>query len=159
MANYWRQRPAQVDDGAGVADFRTVPAQDTFEVDLLLPDVSVEDVCVLLGHGRMETKERYFDLWDLSQHDCLAPIVRNSHGWIRCLWNCTQTPLKTPAWAMRTDSVRADRPMDRSDLRPIGSSLPIVSAGSVPTRFRDCQGGCIWKSGSFSAGRSSGSPD
>ena len=45
------------------------------------------------------------------------------------------------------------------DIACSSSSVPIVSAGMLPMRFRDCQGGCKWNPGSFAVERSSGSPD
>ena len=64
VANYWRQRLAQIADKAGVQDFRTHRLRDTFAVELLLADVSIEDVSVLLGHSSVQTTERYYAPWD-----------------------------------------------------------------------------------------------
>ncbi|MCY4430785.1 MAG: tyrosine-type recombinase/integrase, partial [Rhodospirillales bacterium] len=67
VANYWRQRLAQIADKAGVQDFRTHRLRDTFAVELLLADVSIEDVSVLLGHSSVQTTERYYAPWDPSR--------------------------------------------------------------------------------------------
>ena len=79
VANYWRQRLAQIAAKAGVQDFRTHRLRDTFAVELLLADVSMEDLSVLLGHSNMQTTERYYAPWDRSRRDRLARIVRDAH--------------------------------------------------------------------------------
>ena len=80
VANYWRQRLAQIAEKAGVQDFRTHRLRDTFAVELLLADVSIEDVSVLLGHSSVQTTERYYAPWDRSRRDRLARIVRDAHN-------------------------------------------------------------------------------
>ena len=79
VANYWRQRLAQIADKAGVQGFRTHRLRDTFAVELLLADVSIEDVSVLLGHSSVQTTERYYAPWDPSRRDRLTRIVRDAH--------------------------------------------------------------------------------
>ena len=79
VANYWRQRLARIAEKAGVQDFRTHRLRDTFAVELLLADVSIEDVSVLLGHSSVQTTERYYAPWDRSRRDRLARIVRDAH--------------------------------------------------------------------------------
>lgn len=79
VSNYWRQRLAQIAEKAGVHDFRTHRLRDTFAVELLLADVSIEDVSVLLGHSSVQTTERYYAPWDRSRRDRLARIVRDAH--------------------------------------------------------------------------------
>ncbi len=79
VANYWRQRLAQVAVRGGVKGFRTHRLRDTFAVELLLADVSIEDVSMLLGHGSVQTTERYYAPWDRSRRDRLARIVRDAH--------------------------------------------------------------------------------
>ena len=79
MSNYWRQRLARIAEKAGVQDFRTHRLRDTFAVELLLADVSIEDVSVLLGHSSVQTTERYYAPWDRSRRDRLARIVRDAH--------------------------------------------------------------------------------
>ena len=79
VANYWRQRLAQIAEKADVQDFRTHRLRDTFAVELLLADVSIEDVSVLLGHSSVQTTERYYAPWDRSRRDRLARIVLDAH--------------------------------------------------------------------------------
>lgn len=79
VANYWRQRLAQIAEQAGVQSFRTHRLRDTFAVELLLADVSIEDVSVLLGHSSVQTTERYYAPWDRSRRDRLTRIVRDAH--------------------------------------------------------------------------------
>ena len=79
VANYWRQRLAKIAEKAGVEDFRTHRLRDTFAVELLLADVSMEDVSVLLGHSSVQTTERYYAPWDRSRRNRLARIVRDAH--------------------------------------------------------------------------------
>ena len=61
VANYWRQRLARIAEKAGVEDFRTHRLRDTFATELLLADVSMEDVSVLLGDSSVQTTELYGD--------------------------------------------------------------------------------------------------
>ena len=79
VANYWRQRLAQIAEKANVEGFRTHRLRDTFAVELLLADVSIEDVSVLLGHSSVQTTERYYAPWDRSRRDRLTRIVRDAH--------------------------------------------------------------------------------
>ena len=79
MANYWRQRLAQIAEQAGVQGFRTHRLRNTFAVELLLADVSIEGVSVLLGHSSMQPTERYYAPRDRSRRDCLTRIVRDAH--------------------------------------------------------------------------------
>ena len=79
VANYWRQRLTRIAEKAGVRDFRTHRLRDTFAVELLLADVSIEDVSVLLGHSSVQTTERYYAPWDRSRRERLARIVRDAH--------------------------------------------------------------------------------
>ena len=79
VSNYWRQRLARIAEKAGVPDFRPHRLRDTFAVELLLADVSIEDVSVLLGHSSVHTTERYYAPWDRSRRDRLARIVRDAH--------------------------------------------------------------------------------
>ena len=51
----------------------------SFAVELLLADVSIEDVSVLLGHSSVQTTERNYAQWDRSRRDRLARIVRDAH--------------------------------------------------------------------------------
>ena len=150
-------------------DFRTHRLRDTFAVELLLADVSIDDVSVLLGHSSVHTTERYYAPWDRSRRDRLARIVRDAHKRDPLLAELYGDPRggtgrglqrqpRPAARPGRPDSVRARKSMISGNIRPIRSSLPMVSAGQLPMRFRDCQGGCIWKSGSFAAQKSSGSP-
>ena len=79
VANYWRQRLAGIAEKAGVEDFRTHRLRDTFAIELLLADVSIEDVSVLLGHSSVQTTERHYAPWDRSRRDRLTRIVRDAH--------------------------------------------------------------------------------
>ncbi len=79
VSNYWRQRLSKIAEKAGVQDFRTHRLRDTFAVELLLADVSIEDVSVLLGHSSVQTTERYYAPWDRSRRDRLTRIVRDAH--------------------------------------------------------------------------------
>ena len=79
VSNYWRQRLARIAEKAGVQDFRTHRLRDTFAVELLLADVSIEDVSVLLGHSSVQTTERHYAPWDRSRRERLARIVRDAH--------------------------------------------------------------------------------
>ena len=40
--------------------------------------MSIEDVSVLLGHGSVQTTERYYAPWGRSRRDRLARIVRDA---------------------------------------------------------------------------------
>ena len=79
VAKYWRNRFSQIARRAGVSDFRTHRLRDTFAVELLLADVSIEDVSVLLGHSSVKTTERYYAPWDKSRRDRLTRVVRDAH--------------------------------------------------------------------------------
>ena len=79
VANYFRQRLARIAEKAGVQGFRTHRLRDTFAVELLLADVSIEDVSVLLGHSSVQTTERYYAPWDRSRRDRLTRIVRDAN--------------------------------------------------------------------------------
>ena len=83
MAYYWRQRLGQVAEKAGVSGFHAHRLSSTSAVELLLAGVSIEDVSVLLGHGSVQTTERYYAPWDRSRRARQARIVWDDHRWDR----------------------------------------------------------------------------
>ena len=50
-----------------------------FAAELLLADVSMEDVSALLGHRSVQTTEKYYAPWDGSRRDRLTQVVRDAH--------------------------------------------------------------------------------
>ena len=99
VSNYWRQRLARIAEKAGVEDFRTHRLRDTFAVELLLADVSIEDVSVLLGHSSVQTTERYYAPWDRSRRDRLARIVRDAHKRDPLLSELYEDPAQELGWS------------------------------------------------------------
>ena len=79
VAKQWRQRLPQVAQRTGVNGRRTHRLRDTLAVGLLLADLSIDDVSLLLGHGSVQTSERYYAPWDRPQRDRQARIVRDAH--------------------------------------------------------------------------------
>ena len=78
-AAYWRNRLKLVASRAGVKDFRPHRLRDTFAVELLTADVSVEDVSTLLGHSSVKTTEKYYAPWNTARRKRLALVVRNAN--------------------------------------------------------------------------------
>lgn len=78
-AKYWRNRLHPVAREAGVEDFQPHRLRDTFAVELLLADVSIQDVSTLLGHTSVVTTERYYAPWNRARRKRLSGIVRNAH--------------------------------------------------------------------------------
>ncbi len=74
-AKYWRSRLRRVADRAGVEGFRPHRLRDTFAVELLFADVSMDDVGDLLGHSSRQTTERHYAPWNRSRRERLAAIV------------------------------------------------------------------------------------
>ena len=78
-AKYWRSRLGIVADRAGVAGFRPHRLRDTFAVSLLGQGVAIEDVSTLLGHGSIQTTERYYAPWDRRRRERLRRIVQEAN--------------------------------------------------------------------------------
>ena len=72
VATRRNERLAQIFQRAGVNGFRIHRLRDTFAIDLLLADMSIEDVTA-------QTTERYYAPWDRSRPDRLTGIVRDGH--------------------------------------------------------------------------------
>ncbi len=79
VARYWRSRLAGIAKRANVPDFHPHRLRDTFAVELLLADVSMEDVSALLGHSSVKTTERYYAPWNSARTSRLARIVKGAH--------------------------------------------------------------------------------
>ena len=102
VATRWNERLAQIIQRAGVNGFRTHRLRDTFDIDLLLADVSIEDVTA-------QTTERYYAPWDRSRPDRLTGIVRTATSGTRCSRRCTGIPAKNWARAATVALARAAR--------------------------------------------------
>ena len=122
---------------AGAEVFRTHPLRDTFAVELLLAEVSIDDLSVLLGHGSVQTTERYYAPWDRSRRDRLARIVRDANRRdppaLRAVGGSRlgtgPRPQRQPGSAarpLRPDSVRPRKPMISGNIRPIRCSPLLI---------------------------------
>ena len=78
-AKYWRSRLGIIADRAGVAGFRPHRLRDTFAVSLLGQGVAIGDVSTLLGHGSIQTTERYYAPWDRRRRERLTRIVKEAN--------------------------------------------------------------------------------
>ena len=78
-AAYWRNRLKLVAAHADVKDFRPHRLRDTFAVEMLIADVSIEDVSTLLGHSSVKTTEKYYAPWDTARRERLAHVVRKAN--------------------------------------------------------------------------------
>ena len=76
---YWRSRLNEVADRADVVRFHPHRLRDTFAVELLNADVSMEDVSALLGHSNIQTTERYYAPWDRRRRERLNRVVREAN--------------------------------------------------------------------------------
>ncbi|MCY4586951.1 MAG: tyrosine-type recombinase/integrase [Bryobacterales bacterium] len=76
---FWRQRLKAVARKAGVADFKPHRLRDTFAVELLSNDVSIEDVSTLLGHSSINTTERHYAPWNKARRNRLIQITQNAN--------------------------------------------------------------------------------
>ncbi len=88
---------------SGVEGFRTHRLRDTFVVELLLADVSIEDVSVRLGHSSVQTTERYYAPWDRSRRDRLTRIVRDAHKREPLLTELCRDPTPGPGGQIRIE--------------------------------------------------------
>lgn len=89
-AKLWRRRLRDAADRAKVDKFRPHRLRDTFAVELLLAEVSMQDVADLLGHSSVRTTERYYAPWNKSRRDRLVRVVRAAHGRDRLLKEISQ---------------------------------------------------------------------
>lgn len=78
-AAYWRNRLKLVAAKAGVENFRPHRLRDTFAVEMLIADVSMEDVSTLLGHSSVKTTEKYYAPWDTIRRARLSHVVRKAN--------------------------------------------------------------------------------
>ena len=77
---FWRRRLKAVARKAGVADFKPHRLRDTFAVELLSRDVSIEDVSTLLGHSSISTTERDYAPWNKARRDRLILITQKANS-------------------------------------------------------------------------------
>ena len=79
-AAYWRNRLKLVAGCAGVKNFRPHRLRDTFAVEMLVADVSMEDVKTLLGHSSVKTTEKYYAPWNTARRARLALVVEKANA-------------------------------------------------------------------------------
>lgn len=79
-AAYWRNRLKLVAAHAGVENFRPHRLRDTFAVEMLIADVSMEDVKTLLGHSSVKTTEKYYAPWNIARRARLALVVDRANA-------------------------------------------------------------------------------
>ena len=79
-AKHWRARLRIVAERAGVEGFRPHRLRDTFAVFLLDQGVTIGDVSALLGHGSVQTTERYYAPWDRHRRARLRRLVQEANS-------------------------------------------------------------------------------
>lgn len=77
---FWRRRLNAVARKAGVSNFKPHRLRDTFAVELLSRNVSIEDVSTLLGHSSISTTERYYAPWNKARRDRLVFITQKANS-------------------------------------------------------------------------------
>ena len=90
----WRIRLQHVGRMAGLQNFRPHQLRDTFAVEFLLSNKSIEDLSALLGHSSVNTTERYYAPWVAVRRDRLIRIVKevnDSDSMLQC----------SPCWTRR----------------------------------------------------------
>lgn len=80
VTKFWRRRLNAVARKAGVANFKPHRLRDTFAVELLTKDVSIEDVSTLLGHSSISTTERHYAPWNKARRDRLVYITQKANS-------------------------------------------------------------------------------
>ena len=115
VPNHWRQRLGQIAEQPGVQGFRTHRLRDTLAVELLLADVSIEDVSALLGHSSVPTTEKHYVPWGRSRRDRSTRTVRDTHRRDPLLEELYPEPALGPAQASSADHPSAHG----QDSRPI----------------------------------------
>ena len=104
VTNYWRERLKEIAGKALVPGFKPHRLRATFAVQLLLRGVAMQDVSTLLGHGSIQTTERYFAPWNRSRRDRLAAIVRDADEGDDLLSELAGRSPQTDAGAVPTSS-------------------------------------------------------
>lgn len=80
VTKFWRRRLNAVARKAGVANFKPHRLRDTFAVELLTKDVSIEDVSTLLGHSSISTTEHHYAPWNKARRDRLVYITQKANS-------------------------------------------------------------------------------
>ena len=80
VTKFWRRRLNAVARKAGVANFKPHRLRDTFAVELLTKNVSIEDVSTLLGHSSISTTERHYAPWNKARRDRLVYITQKANS-------------------------------------------------------------------------------
>ena len=80
VAKGWRTRLQRLAARAKVESFRPHRLRDTFDVELLLQGVAMQDVSVLLGHGSIKITERYYAPWSRARRERLVHIIREANS-------------------------------------------------------------------------------
>ena len=72
----WRMKLQHVGRMAGLQNFRPHQLRDTFSVEFLVANKSIDDLSALLGHSSVITTERYYAPWVTARRDRLIRIVK-----------------------------------------------------------------------------------